>query len=248
MHKWARKRLVLLRKVLLGNSVALASFPRSGNTWLSKLVEELSGRRAGSIYRDVVFSRPACGIVVKTHKLDGQRYNRFVHLLRNPFDCIPSWYDYRLHYFPTKAGDWESHVALQSRKWREHTEFWMKLDKPHTVIRYEDLVARPAVELMAIADFLGLPVTEEKVAQAVEACRIDKLRQVSASRGEDAANFFRKGEIGLGRARFSDAQISQVEAEVGEMMKRFGYESSAQPAWRDFEPKPRPIRAAAQPR
>ncbi len=223
MNKWTRKRLVLLRKIFLRNNVALASFPRSGNTWLSKLVEALSGERAGSIYRDVVFPRPACGIVIKTHKLDGQRYNRFIHLLRNPFDSIASLYDFRHHFVGEKAEDWADHVRLQSRAWREHTEYWMGQPKPHIRIRYEDLTAQPAAELERVAEFLRLSATEKQIEEALEACRIEKLRAISSKRGEDAADFFRKGQTGKGRSRFTAAEIALVEAEAGGLMRRFGY-------------------------
>jgi len=223
MNKWTRKRLVLLKKIFLRNNVALASFPRSGNTWLSKLLEALSGERAGSIYQDVVFPRPAFGIVIKTHKLDGRRYNRFIHLLRNPFDSIASLYDFRHHFVSEKAEDWTEHVRLQSRKWREHTEYWMGQNKPHIRIRYEDLRAQPVEAIEGVAAFLGLSATEKDIEEAVEACRIEKLRAISSKRGEDAADFFRKGQTGQGRSRFSAAEIAIVETEAGELMKRFGY-------------------------
>lgn len=224
LNKWSRKRVVFLRKLILRNNVALASYPRSGNTWLSKLLEALSGRQAGSIYRDQVFPRPATGIVIKTHKCDGQRYNRIVHLVRNPFDSISSHYDYMRRYFPERALDWEQHVATQTREWKRHTTYWMQQAKPSITVRYEDLAAEPLVELEKLARFLELDVDDGEIEQAVEACRIDRLREASSKRGEDAAGFFRKGGSGHGIGRYSADEIASIAAELGELMGKFGYE------------------------
>jgi len=224
LNKWSRKRLVFLRKLILRNNVALASYPRSGNTWLSKLLEALSGQQAGSIYRDQVFPRPATGIVIKTHKCDGQRYNRIVHLVRNPFDAISSHFDYMRRYFPERALDWKQHVAAQTQEWKRHTTYWMQQAKPSITIRYEDLSAEPLVELEKLARFLALDVDEGEIAQAVEACRIDRLREASSKRGEDAAGFFRKGGSGHGIGRYSAAEVASVAAELGDLMGKFGYE------------------------
>jgi hypothetical protein len=224
LNKWSRKRLVFLRKLILRNNVALASFPRSGNTWLSKLLEALSGQQAGSIYRDHVFPRPATGIVIKTHKCDGQRFNRIVHLVRSPLDSISSHFDYMHRYFPQRAQDWGPHVATQTQEWKRHTAYWMEQTKPRITVRYEDLIAEPFAELRKLAQFLHLDVDEDKIEQAVEACKIDRLREASSKRGEDAAGFFRKGGSGHGINRYSADEIATIEAELGELMAKFGYE------------------------
>ncbi|MBW2715283.1 MAG: sulfotransferase domain-containing protein [Deltaproteobacteria bacterium] len=223
LNKWTRKRIVLLRKLFLRNNVALASFPRSGNTWLSKLLEALSGQQMGSIYRDHVFPRPATGIVIKTHKLDGQRYNRVVHLVRNPLDSISSHHDYMHRYFPERAEPWEAHVETQSREWKKHTDYWLHRDQPRIAIRYEDLIAEPIQQLKKLAAFLNLDVDDTEVEQAIEACKIDKLRDASQKRGEDAVGFFRQGGSGHGIDRYSSNQIAALQADLGNLMDQFGY-------------------------
>lgn len=68
--------------------IALASFPRSGNTWVRFLLENATGQPCGSLYRDRVMPRGEDGIAIKTHELDSSRYARAIHLVRNPFDAI----------------------------------------------------------------------------------------------------------------------------------------------------------------
>jgi hypothetical protein len=223
VNKWTRKRLVFLRELFLRNNVALASYPRSGNTWLSKLLESLSGQQVGSIYRDYVFPRPATGIVIKTHKNDGQRFNRAVHLIRNPLDAISSHHEYMHHYFPLRAQDWKTHVETQKCEWKKHTEYWMRQAMPRITVRYEDLTTEPVQELRKLAQFLHLEVDDSEIENAIEACKIDRLRAESSKRGEDAAGFFRKGESGHGIARYSADEIEALDAELGELMGEFGY-------------------------
>jgi hypothetical protein len=228
LNKWSRKRLVFLRKLILRNNVALASYPRSGNTWLSKLIETLSSQQVGSIYRDPIFPRPATGVVIKTHKCDGQRFNRIVHLVRSPLDSISSHFDYLHRYYPHRALDWGPHVAAQIQEWKRHTAYWMQQAKPRLTIRYEDLMAEPHVELRKLAEFLHLDVDDVEIERAVEACKIDRLREASSKRGEDAEGFFRKGGSGHGISRYSAAEIAAIEAELGELMAKFGYEIPSQ--------------------
>jgi len=206
LNKWSRKRLVFLRKLILRN------------------LEALSGQQAGSIYRDHVFPRPATGIVIKTHKCDGQRFNRIVHLVRSPLDSISSHFDYMHRYFPQRAQDWRPHVATQTHEWKRHTAYWMQQAKPRITVRYEDLMAEPFAELRKLAEFLHLDVDDGEIEQAVEACEIDRLREASSKRGEDAAGFFRKGGSGHGINRYSADEIATIEAELGELMAKFGYE------------------------
>jgi hypothetical protein len=99
----------------------------------------------------------------------------------------------------------------------------MQQTKPRITVRYEDLTAEPFVELRKLAQFLHLDVDEGEIEQAVEACKIDRLREASSKRGEDAAGFFRKGEVGHGVSRYSADEIDTIEAELGELMGKFGY-------------------------
>ncbi len=228
MRKQIRKQLVLLRKIVLQNNVALSSYPRSGNTWLSKLVEELSGKQTGSIHPyNAVFQRPVGGIIIKTHKRDAFRYNRFIHLVRNPFDAIASYYEFVHVFYSDKADDWETHVRKQCAKWKDHTEYWMQQTEPHITMRYEDLIHQPFESLEKVAQFLELTVGDAEIERAIEACTIEKLRAKSLEEGSDGNNFFNKGEVGSGRTRFSSTEVAALEGELGELMKRFHYELTA---------------------
>lgn len=87
--------------------IALASFPRSGNTWLRFMIEEATGKQSGSLYNDKVLPRGGEGIVIKTHELDSYRYTHAIHLVRNPFCAIES------HFYYIKRCCWKRQDRLE---------------------------------------------------------------------------------------------------------------------------------------
>jgi hypothetical protein len=223
LKKQTRKRLVTARQLVMRNNVALASYPRSGNTWLGKLIEELSGRRTGSIYEDDVFPRPFCGIVIKTHKMDGNRYSRFIHLVRNPFDAISSHFDHQQAFSKECGRTWKAHVHSGVLAWKKHTAYWLALPRPHVRLRYEDLISDPICELKRLEDFLGLENSDEEIERAVAACTIEKLRERCRREGSDADSFFRHGQVGHDSDRFADEQVRYFSDELCEVMQHLGY-------------------------
>ena len=85
-------RIALLR-IQGEKRVALASYPRSGNTWLRLLIEEVTGQKSGTIYGgNEIIKRGTEGVVIKTHGWDVYKYTHAVHLIRNPFDVCVSYY------------------------------------------------------------------------------------------------------------------------------------------------------------
>ncbi|MEA5596130.1 hypothetical protein [Rivularia sp. UHCC 0363] len=96
LTKWKLK--TFLTKLSQNHRIALASFPRSGNTWFRFLIEESTGVKTGSIYDDRVMTRGLEGIVIKTttHQLDSSRYTKAIHIIRNPFDAIESYYSWKI--------------------------------------------------------------------------------------------------------------------------------------------------------
>ncbi|KAI9141713.1 hypothetical protein BKA69DRAFT_1124622 [Paraphysoderma sedebokerense] len=99
------------------NRIALASYPRSGNTFLRTYLERLFGIYTGSIQNDTrlgqVFpgeghTSPSKVLFVKTHEpffykptTDDIPYDAAIYIVRNPFESIMSFW----HYLKTKRHD-----------------------------------------------------------------------------------------------------------------------------------------------
>lgn len=180
---------------------ALASFPRSGNTWVRYLIERLSGRASGSIYRDRVLPRGPEGIVVKTHALDAARYGRAILLVRDPFDAVLSFHRWTV----TVAGrpiPWAAFAPHALQDWLAHTRHWLAASQPRLVLRYERLRRDPAEGCRQIASFLGLAVDEPGLRAALAAATPERMRELSPL-GE---RFFGAARTGEGAAAFSPAE------------------------------------------
>jgi len=217
---WPR---ITLMRVLGEKRVALASYPRSGNTWLRLLIEEASGQESGTIYGgNEVIKRGSDGIVIKTHGWDAYKYTHAIHLLRNPFDVCVSYYEYSKDIYGEKDLDWQTFMHKSVGEWRGHTQRWMRASKsmPVYLIKYEDLLVAPKTELKTLLDWLGLEVPDSRIKQAVEATSLKKLQKKHPRKGK---RFFRKGKSGLGISTFSPADRSYLMEQAGDLMAELGY-------------------------
>mgnify|MGYP001308398710 FL=1 len=118
---------------------------------------------------------------------------------------------------PQRIGSWSIHCA----SWLDQEEI------PRLTLRYEDLVREPEVHFSALLEFAGEAADRDRAADAVEACRFEKLRDLEADRGfhEKPGDrpFFRRGQADGWRDELSEAQIERIFADHGAMMARLGY-------------------------
>lgn len=201
---------------------ALASFPRSGNTWLRYLIELATGETSGSVYDDRILPRGREGVVIKTHLCNRNEFDRAIHIVRNPFDAIESYFHWKRDVQGDQAVQWEQHVRDAAKEWHAHTLHWSTGDGcPVHSLRYEDLRAAPQRELKALLHWLACAVTDEACARAVEQAKLERMRKLHPTLGEQ---FFRKGAVGEGRRAFDDAMVRVVTETIGDQLARFGYD------------------------
>lgn len=218
-------RAVYMRTMVLpkvrragGRRTALASYPRSGNTWMRSLVEAATGEQMGSKYDDRMMSRNREGIAIKTHGLDRYAYTDAIHIIRNPFDAVWSHFNWKNTY--QKPESWESFCPRAIKNWDDHTRHWLAATMPTVFVRFEDLRTEPEAELGRVLEFLGCPVDKPALASAVEACGIEKLREANK---DESGQFFRAGAVGKGIEHFTDEDRAMTLRVCEESMRRVGY-------------------------
>lgn len=182
--------------------VFVASFPRSGNTWLRFLLHEiLTGTPAEfdnvpQTIPDVGFHRrvprllPTGGRLVKTHEPYRREYRKALFLVRDVRDLVFSSFAhekervFRGHYklsFEDYLGRFLQGKAGIYGSWQDHAQSW--LDSPLAsngnllVIRFEDLRQDEGGNLEKILEFLGVAADSEKVRRAVENNSLNKMRE-----------------------------------------------------------------------
>lgn len=262
----------------------LASFPKSGNTWVRMLVnhyddgrqniaarhddvtrywfqvaspvpvdeltlgEQMMVRPAAIAHMQCFLGRPT---LVKTHhaamKVNGvplftsQWAQSAVYVVRDPRDIVASFQSHMgletLDDAIEMMGQQQASISNERMmthllgSWSFHAESWIdaKFCEP-LVVRYEDMQEDTARELTRIIEHVGLEVDPERIENAVELCRFDRLKEREQEQPFPEASpnqedgFFRKGKVGGFREELSPEQIARVEEEHGEMMQRLGYE------------------------
>jgi hypothetical protein len=160
--------------------VWLASYPRSGNTFVRTILYQCFGVRSASVYpNDLFYQEKVRGLtghiehhapgkiefgaepvrLIKTHGLPPDE-RPAIYIVRDGRDAIVSLYHfwggqvplYSLVEGPSRFGTWANHVLT-----------WKPLQRPNTLLlRYEDIVGNFALSLAQIAGFLALiPRTTE---------------------------------------------------------------------------------------
>jgi hypothetical protein len=181
------------------NDIFVASYPRSGSTWLRFLLfEALTRRDAG--FEDVnryipdvggqneaVPLLPKGGRLIKTHEAYRSNYKRAVYIVRDTRDVALSEYAYE------KAQGWINcsfdeflDAFVQGTvngygSWEAHARSWV--DSPLAksgdllVIRYKDLRKETKSHLAEIMTFLGVPADPLVIERAVHNNNVQNMRK-----------------------------------------------------------------------
>jgi hypothetical protein len=251
-RKTIRKPVVWVHHKDIGpQDVLIASYPRSGCTWLRFLLfEAITGRPADfvSVNRHIPGpgSRRAAdallpngGRLVQSHDPIRPRATPVLYLVRDVRDVVLS--SYRAHLrrgvFEGSLDDYigpflrgDSYVG----SWAHHVDYWIGEDSPQKVagltLRYEDLRRDPHASLGSVLRFLNLERDGSVVSRAVAANSIDAMR-----RKEEAAPagtidyavrgipFVGKGKAGGWKDELTDEQLARVESSAGDQLARLGY-------------------------
>ncbi|XP_066350677.1 cytosolic sulfotransferase 5-like [Miscanthus floridulus] len=252
------------------DDVLLATFPKSGTTWLKALAFALINHSrhpviitgAGDDHHHPLLSsnphdlvpflelpdrtvRPVAELeavpsprLLCTHLPPAllppgmlMTSSRDVYMCREPKDVMIS---YMFHIIPSlrydsSLGDFDKAfqlfcegVSVCGPVWEHYLEYW-KLSKKNPsssrvlFLRYEEMMAQPAKHVRTLAEFLGVPFTEEEesggvVEEVVRLCSFQNLKDlavnthgVSGQIGAAVANpvknslWFRSGKVGLRR-------------------------------------------------
>ncbi|XP_071830905.1 sialate:O-sulfotransferase 1-like [Apostichopus japonicus] len=164
--------------------MALASFPRCGNSWTRKMLHIATGIYTGSVYElQGITGALQNTVCVKTHEFDTTTIQRFeagaILLMRNPTHSLISEF-FRSHkeanpLLTEEDGvaliknpiQWHHFVTWRVERWRSTNISWIQNSKRLLVIFYEDLTENPVRELIKMLQFLRQPILPDRVRCAV---------------------------------------------------------------------------------
>ena len=162
-----------------------------------------------------------------------------IYVVRNPLDVVVSYshhlgqpVDDIIKHMETKGFFTPASEALVPEHisdWSTHVESWTGRAHPTLhVVRYEDMSQRPGPTFRAVAAFLGLKPSRERLQRAM---RHSSFRVLRAQEERDGfiesspvqKNFFRAGKVGGWRRVLDDVQVRRVVERHRAQMERFGY-------------------------
>ncbi|HEY6769293.1 MAG TPA: sulfotransferase domain-containing protein [Candidatus Sulfotelmatobacter sp.] len=250
----ARAPLVWLRhKSLLANDIFLASYPRSGSTWLRFLLyESLAGQSSGfgnvnESIPDVKEHKigkplmPNNGRLIKTHEVYHPEYRKAVYLVRDARDVALSEYAYQTALGLVQQPLDEYLPAFLTKSvnpfasWTAHVQSWLSapLSPDHLlIVKFEDLRKDSIASVGEIIRFFGIAPDEARIRQAVANNSVERMKakeKETPQRASKKGQFIRSGSVGGWRANLSEAQVKIVREQAGDLLNRLGYPLDAQP-------------------
>lgn len=232
----------------------LASYPRSGSTWLRfLLVEALTGQDAeweslnrsipdAGAHRRAPRMLGGKGRLVKTHDRAVGPCRRAIYLARDGRDVALS--EYRWWVRGGLKQDFDAFLAEWLRGsnslfgfWGDHVAYWLDSALASRaallVVRFEDLRTDTQASLRRIVRFLGAEVSDETIAAAIEHNSVGRSREkeerAPASEVRKHASterFVGTGEVTRWRSNLSREQIEAIERRAGAALTRLGYPSA----------------------
>ena len=263
--------------------VWIASYPKSGNTWVRFIIHHLSGGRLGDardlqgrvpdMYLGISASRLATDalIPIKTHHqrpptlaVPTQTVGAIV-IIRHPLDVLASNVNYHLMGQAARTGGLSSAQAETFSRdyiaayighggdpafisfgwgtWEENLSGWLEhFTGPRLLLHYERLLQLPEQGVARIARFLGLAVSDERIAAAARDCSFDEMRHIETVTREgppqdllfrgpmftvpppqSSWRFVNKGRADGYRDVLTASEIRQGADRFGPAAKRFGY-------------------------
>jgi sulfotransferase family protein len=248
----ARVPVIWLRHCGLDRAdTVLASYPRSGNTWLRFMLAEIfSGHSTDfeNIDRIIpemglqVFAHgvlPEGGRLVKTHERYRAEYRKAIYLVRDVRDVALSNHarecavgahfmtidEYLPLFLAGKTsgfGSWVRHL----RSWFESP---LMSKGAIMVLRFEDLRRDTFGELSRVLTFLGYDIDPAQIRSAIANCSLERMRIKEDSAHtmprvhDEAGRFVRTGSIGGWKDNLSESQLQLLDASAGAMLMEMGY-------------------------
>lgn len=230
----------------------LASYPKSGNTWLRHLLaypltgQETSWRKGMAEYSIIVGRHdelipvlPNAGRLIKTHEPFLDSYERTVCVVRDPRDVAVSQYFFNRQFssrrffqecsFPEFLDVFIKGEACVYGNWADHCRSWIDGSQKSEVltIKYESLKADTHGCLRQILSFLDVEVSDEIVGKAVAESSAESMRRKEKkyrqANGEEDKTFVRAAKSGGWREHFDDELHDKLKAAFRDVMSAYEY-------------------------
>lgn len=226
--------------------VFVCGWPKSGNTWCQRLfsglvwgldTSELTDQLAQFLQPDVQYKqfyyRFRTPMLFKSHLLPQPDYRKVIFLVRDGRDALVSYWRMLRQADPGLSLEdiFEMGDGLFPCSWERYAESWM--DNPYgaevMMLRYEDLLQEPVVQLARVGEFLGVERPGEELAGIVRGAGLESMRLVAHLHGWDNSgsplnnSFLGPGRAGSYRSEMPAGLQERYLRRAGDILGRLGY-------------------------
>jgi hypothetical protein len=238
---------------LKADDVILASYPKSGTTWMAFMLAQLlwqAGRQQNLMddrFLPVIGRHeraerrlPSGGRLIRSHEPFRPDYRKAIYVVRDGRDVAVSMYWHAKRTMGMKA-DFSEYLKLfldgrlmGAGAWAAHVKGW--LDSPPyasgdvLVARYEDMKEHPDEVLKRASAFLDIAASDETIADAIEAGSLDSMKEreqkspgVVHLEPGERIPVVRKGIVGDWQNYFNPDDLAKFSAVSEGAMLRLGY-------------------------
>jgi len=247
----------------------IVSYPRSGNTWMRFLVANLLYPGQSVNFTNIERLIPDIDLngkrflnrlprprVLKSHEYFDPRYPKTVNIVRDPRDVVLSYYHFHL-----KLGRVPDGFPIQQYverfltrdfdiygSWGENVASWLSTRYPSQgflLIRYEDMIEQPAIQLTRLAAFLGIEADSDRLLQAVELSSAENMRKMEKAQSDawivtkkarKDIPFVGRASAGRWKTSLPKTCVAAIESAWGRLMEGLGYGLSSSPPPSPFAP------------
>lgn len=183
------------------NDVFIVEFPKSGITWLSMLLANMSLAESGLAERatygsinqyvpdlhmnadfgDLPYHRPNVRLI-KSHAEYDPSYIMTIYLVRHPLAVMKSYFNFARAFEGDQVEDIATFVRSEKKgipAWKRHVHSWLggKTGASRVLtVRYEDLVADTEAQLARISDTYGWHMSNASMEEAIRLCTVERMQ------------------------------------------------------------------------
>lgn len=204
------------------NKFFLASFQKSGNTWVSFLIANIYNQLEEK-YEEINFHNihninpeykkeikidsyfKGLPLILTTHSLYSDDFKNIILLIRDPRDVLYSYYHYLKGERQIKISFQEliKHEKYGIRAIIAHNNSFIKSDSNILLITYESLHEDIIKVVKKIIEFIGIKVKDNIIINAINRSSFKSMRNIEMKKGRKFGNpkflFTREGKIGSGK-------------------------------------------------